>query len=139
MEEVDVMVVVLAAVAMFVVGAAWYMGLFAKIWGEIHGFDKLSKEKQKEMQAKMGPYYGAQVVVTLITAFVLAKLIVMLPAESPYAIAFMVWAGFTLPAQVSAVIFGGSEPKWVVKKIAIMASGSLAPLLVAAAILSKVG
>ena len=127
------MVAVLAATAvMFAVGAIWYMPIFGKVWGQIHGFDKLDKKTQDAMRAKMGPYYAVQMVVTTISAFVLAKLILMLPAESPYKLAAMVWFGFVMPAQVSGVIFGSSQIKWFGRKIAIMITESLAHLLAAA-------
>lgn len=130
--EVSLTTVIAATVAMFAVGAIWYMGFFAKQWGEIHGFNKLDKKTQKEMQAKMGPYYGAQIVVTVFSAFVLAKLIGLLPEYSVYTLAVLVWFGFVLPTQVSAVIFGGTDPKWIVQKTSIMAGEALAHLLVAA-------
>lgn len=127
--------ILLASVAEFAVGAVWYMPLFGKQWGKIHDFDKLSKAEQKAAQAKMGPYYVIQLLVTVVTTVVLAKLITMLPDRSVYALAIMSWAGFVVPTQASAVIFGGTKPQWVVSKICIMAGGSLACLLVAAAIL----
>ena len=130
--------VAVASVAEFAVGAIWYMPLFGKQWGKIHGFDKYSKAEQKAMQAKMGPYYGLQLVVTVMTTIVLAKLILMLPDYSPYALAVMSWFGFVLPTQVSAVVFGGTKPQWIAKKIYIMAGGALACLLVAAAILTAI-
>ncbi len=128
--------VLLATVAMFGIGAVWYMGPFSRIWGQMHGFDKLSKKEQKEAQAKMGPYYGAQIVVTILSAFTLAKLIYLFPDYSVYSFAALLWLGFVLPTQVSAVIFGGTEPKWIVKKISIMAGEALAHLLVAAWVIS---
>jgi hypothetical protein len=135
---ISLLAVVVATVAMFAVGAAWYMGLFAKQWGEMFGFDKLSKAKQKEMQKQMGPYYFMQLAVTVLSAIVLAKLIALLPGQSVYAIAFMVWAGFVLPAQVSAVIFGGVDAKWIPRRIGIMASEALVRLMVAAWVISMI-
>ena len=117
--------VLAAAAVMFVIGGFWYMVPFAKIWGKMHGFDKLSKKEQKDMQAKMGPYYGAQIVVTLISAFVLAHFIKALPDVEFYQIAFWLWLGFIVPTEVSSVIFGGTESKWIVKKIAVSIGGSL--------------
>ena len=133
--NINYLAVVVATVAEFAIGAIWYMPIFGKTWGKIHGMDKISKEEMKKMQAKMGPYYLAQVVVTAITTFVLAKLAIMLPAESIYSLALMGWAGFVVPTQVSGVIFGGTKPQWITKKIVIMAAGSLACLLAAAFIL----
>jgi len=134
--EISYLAVVLATLAQFVVGAVWYMPVFGKLWGQIHGFDKLSKKEQDEARSKMGPYYGAQLAVTALTAIVLAKFIALLPQYSPYCLALMCWAGFLLPAEVSAVIFGGTDTKWMPKKIGVMAGGSLACSLAAAAVIS---
>jgi hypothetical protein len=109
---------------------------FAKAWGKIHGFDKRSEKEQKEMQAKMGPFYGAQLIVTVLSAWVLAMLIGFVPTYSPYLIALLVWLGFVLPAQVSSVIFGGTEPKYIMSKTAIMAGEALLHLLAAALVIS---
>ena len=134
--EVNVWSVVVATVAMFVVGAVWYMGPFAKAWGEIHGFNKLSKATQKAMQAKMGPFFLVQILVTVLSAWVLAVFIALLPDQSPYSLALMIWLGFVLPAQVSGVIFGGTEPKFVVRKTMIMTLEALLHLEVAAFVIS---
>ena len=45
------------------------------------------------------------------------------------------WIGFIVPTQVSAVIFGGTEKKWIVKKIAVQAGVALLCLEAAAAII----
>lgn len=138
MEGVSVAAVIAATIAMFAVGAFWYMVPFAKIWGKIHDFDKLSPKQQKEMQAKMGPWYGAQLVVTIISAAVLAKFMVLLPDYSPYTIAFLLWLGFVVPTEASAMIFGGSKPEYVWHKIVISVSESLLHLFVAAWVISAV-
>lgn len=133
---VDVVNVIAVTVTMFVVGAAWYMGLFAKQWGEMFGFNKLSKKEQKAMQAKMGPFYALQVLVTMFSAFALLKLHTLLPDYSIYTLGLLVWFGFVLPAQVSSVIFGGVEPKWIPRRITIMAGEAIAHLLVAGWVIS---
>lgn len=136
MNDVNIFAVLVATVAQFAMGAIWYMPLFGKLWGEMHCFDKLDKKTQQDMQTKMGPYYGAQLLVTIVTTVVLAKLITALPSYAPYSLAMITWIGFVVPTQVSAVIFGGTDPQWIAKKILVMAGGSLVCLLVAAAILS---
>lgn len=134
--DINLVAVLVAAVAMFLVGGFWYMVPFGRAWGEIHGFDKLSKKEQKEMQAKVAPLYGAQMVVTIISAWVLAFFLAALPNTAWYVVAFALWLGFIVPTEVSAVIFGGTEPKWVVSKIAISIGGSLACTLVGAWVIS---
>lgn len=128
--------IIIATVVQFIVGAIWYMFIFAKQWGEMFDFNKLSKKEQKEMQAKMGPYYGLQMVVTLLTSYIFAQFVVMANTSvinlSLYKLAFFVWLGFVVPTQVSAIIFGGVDPKWIPRRLMIMAGGSLACLMSAA-------
>ena len=133
---INIWTVIVATVAQFVVGAIWYMPLFGKIWGKIHGFDRQAKSKQAQMQRAMMPLLAVQLLMAAITAFTLAWFASALENESTYMLAIVVWLGFVMPAQVSAVIFGGTPSEWVVKKIAIMVGGSLVCYLVAAAILS---
>lgn len=130
--SVDIVSVLAATVTMFIVGAFWYMVPFGKMWGKIHGFDKLSKEKQKEMQASMGPWYGVQLLVTIASAWSLAALMSLLPDKSPYVLAALVWFGFSMPTTASNMIFGGSPEGYVWHKIAITAGESLVHLLAAA-------
>ncbi len=134
--EVNILAVILATVAMFAVGAIWYSLVFGKIWGKIHGFYELSKAKQKEMQSKMGPWYAVQLLVTIISAWVLAVLIGLLPEQSPFFIAFLVWIGFTVPVVASDMIFGVSPDNYVWHKIAITSSDAIIRLMVAAWIIS---
>jgi hypothetical protein len=111
---------------------------FAKAWGKMHDFDKYSKAEQREMAAKMGPFYGLQLLVTILSAFVLAWLLAKLPDENAYLVALMVWLGFVLPTQVSAVIFGGTKAEYIWQKIVLMAGEALVHLLVAALVITLI-
>lgn len=131
--------IVVATVLQFIVGAIWYMPLFGKLWGEIHGFDKYSKAEQEKMMKAMGPFYLLQIVTTLVTSAVLALFIANLPQSwNAYGMAGFFWLGFVVPTQISAVIFGGVERRWIWKKIAVMAGGSFVCLMVAAAVLKMI-
>lgn len=134
--EVNILAVIAATVAMFVVGAVWYMVLFSKQWSKMHGLEKITDEEFKEMSDKMGPFYGLQLVMTMLSAWVLAYLMVLLPDMSPVLVAVLVWAGFILPADVSSVIFGGTKGKYIIPKILIQAGEALLRLVVAALIIS---
>ncbi len=134
--NVNFLSILAATGAMFALGAFWYMVPFGKIWGKIHGFDKLSEKEQKKMQASMGPWYAVQFLVTVASAWVLAVLISLLPEKSPYAIATLVWLGFVLPTTAGNMIFGGSPEGYVWHKIAISGGESLVHLLAAAWIIS---
>jgi len=133
--NVSYLAILVAAVAQFVFGAIWYMPLFGKLWGQIHGFDKLSKKDQAAAQKEMMPMLAIQFAGTVVTTSVLAKLIVMLPLTSPYVLAELVWIGFFVPTQISAVLFGNTAAEWVVKKTLVMAGASFGCLMIAAAIL----
>lgn len=136
--EVNLLAVLLATIVMFVIGAFWYMVPFGRVWGKIHGFDKLSKEKQEKMQKAMAPWYGVQLLVTIVSAYVLAVLIGLLPEQSPYFVAFLVWFGFVVPTESSSMIFGGAPKGYVWHKIAISVGESLLHLLAAAWVISLV-
>lgn len=134
--EVNILAVVVATVVMFAIGAFWYMVPFGKLWGKIHGFDKLSKKQQDAMQKQMGPWYIIQLALTVVSAYVLAVLIGLMPEQSPYVVAFLVWLGFALPTEASANIFGGAPEGYVWHKIGISATESLLHLLAAAWVIS---
>lgn len=138
MMEVNIWAVLAATVAQFAVAAFWYTALFGKKWGEMFEFDKLPKKKQKEMQQKMGPYYLVQALVTFLTSYVLAHFIGAFGDVAFWQIAFLTWLGFAMPTQVSAVIFGGVEPKWIPTRIGIMAGGSLVSLMAGAWVISLI-
>lgn len=126
----------LASVAQFVIGAIWYSALFGKLWGRIHGFDKLSKQVQEAMMKEMGPAYLLQFAVTVLMTFILALCVSVMPAEwNAFSLAGLLWLGFVLPTLTSSVLFGGTPSKWIFKKIAVQAGASLLNLEVAAAIL----
>lgn len=133
--NVNYLAILIASVLQFIFGAIWYSALFGKLWGQIHDFQKHSKEVQEKMMKEMGPFYGVQFLVTLVTTYILALLVGELsPAWSPFKIAGLAWLGFVVPTQVSGVIFGGTESKWICKKIAVLAGASFGCLQIAAAV-----
>lgn len=129
----------LATLAQFIVGAIWYTPIFGKLWGKIHGFDTQSKEVQAQMMKSMGPLLAAQFIMTILTSLAIALLVRALPTDwNLFVTVGLFWLGFVVPTQVSAVLFGGTDGKWVVKKIAIMTGGSLACLMTAATLFTFV-
>lgn len=134
--DLNYLAILIAALLQFVFSAVWYTPVFGKTWGRIHGFDKYSKEVQQKMMKEMGPILGLQFIATIVTTFVFALLLPNFTAEwTAYCLAALLWLGFIVPTQVSAVLFGGTEPKWILKKILIMAGGSLGCMMIAAAVL----
>ncbi len=134
--NINIVAVLVAAVAQFIFGAIWYMPIFGKMWGKIHGFDKATPEEQKVMTKKMSPLLVAQFVFTIVTSAVFALLMNGLPSDwNVYGLAGFFWLGFIVPTQVSAVLFGGTDPNWFIQKILIMAFGSLGCLMILAYVL----
>lgn len=134
--DINYVAVLVASLAQFVFGAVWYTPVFGRVWGKIHGFDKVSKAEQQKMMKQMVPLLGMQFLVTVVTTVVLSAMLAETSnAWSAYAFAGLCWIGFIVPTQVSAVLFGGTEPKWVVTKILIMAGAAFGCMMIAAAIL----
>lgn len=137
--EINYAAILVASLMQFIFGAVWYTPIFGRVWGKIHGFDKHSKETQQAMMKQMMPLLAMQFVVTVVTTTVLAVLLAGTTSDwSAYSFAGLVWLGFMVPTQVSAVIFGGTEPRWILTKIFIMAGGALGCMMIAAAVLSMV-
>jgi len=135
--EINYIAIGVATVLQFIAAAIWYTGIFGKLWGKIHGFDAVPPEEQKKMQKRMMPLLAVQFVLTLVTTTVLALFTEGLSVLrwNVFGIAGFMWLGFIVPTQVSAVLFGGTPPQWVIKKIAVMAGSSFVGLMIAAVIL----
>ncbi len=126
MTELNYGVIAVATIAQFIFSWIWYMPLFGKIWGKMHGFDQVAADKQKEMMAGMWKLLGLQLVFTIITTVVFAKLLGVINTDwSIYCVALMFWLGFILPTQAAAVMFGGAPEGWMTKKLVISTMASL--------------
>ncbi len=126
MVDIHWLAILVATVVQFIIGAIWYMPLFGKLWGDIHGFDQHSPEAQAAMRKGMPPLLATQFVMTFITTFVFDLLLNGFPYDwNIFGLAAFYWLGFVMPTQVAGVIFGGTRPGWILKKIAVMAGGSL--------------
>ena len=129
----QLLVVLLATITQFIIGAIWYTPLFGKLWGEIHGFDKLDKKTQQKMMSQMGPIFGVQILATVLTSIALVVLQSSFPDYSLYMLTSLIWLGFIVPAHISGILFSSLESKWILPKSLIMAGGSLAGLMSGAA------
>lgn len=133
--NINYLAILLATVLQFIFGAVWYGAFFGKLWGKIHGFDKLPKEKQQELMKGMGILYLVQFIVTLITTFILAIFLAYVPDWNAYALAGFCWLGFIVPAQVSSVLFSNTDPKYRFQKILLQTGAALGCLEIAAIVL----
>ena len=107
---VNLLAVLGAGVACMVIGFLWYSPfLFAKPWMIAMGYDPEDKARIAEMQKKAGPLYGISFLATLLSAFVLGKIIFHLAiATSLYGMkaGLAVWAGFVMTVQLTDKLFG---------------------------------
>jgi len=138
--ELNYLAILVATVLQFVWGWIWYMPLFGKTWGTIHGFNSKSPEEQARMQKEMMPLMVTQIIVTFITTFVFALLAGGLPASwSLFGLAGFFWIGFIVPTQIAAVIFSETPRYFMVKKSLIMAGASFFCMEIIATVLHFMG
>jgi len=98
-----------AGVATMVIGFLWYSPLlFAKPWMLAMGYDPEDKAKLAEMQKSAGPMYGIAFLASLLTAFVLGKIIYNLSINTALygmKVGFAVWLGFVATVQLTDMLF----------------------------------
>ncbi len=135
--EVNYVLVAVATVVQFVLGALWYSPvLFGKIWMEIMECTNIPPEELKKMQKEMAPFYVLQLVLTLLTTLAFANLVPYVTAFSIYHLAFWIWVGFIAPIQIGSVVWANTEKKYWLKQILIMISFQLVSIMITAWILS---
>ena len=112
---VNLLPVLVAAVATRVVGFMWYSPLlFAKPWMALMGYDPNDKAGLEEMRKSAGKSYAISFVASLVSAFVLAKIITIATVNSvPYGrkIGFAIWLGCVATVQLTEVLFAKKPAK----------------------------
>ncbi|HTS38389.1 MAG TPA: DUF1761 domain-containing protein [Candidatus Solibacter sp.] len=112
---VNLLAVLACAVAGMVVGFVWYSPmLFAKPWMVLMGYDPNDKAKIAEMQKSAGPSYAMSFVASLLTAFVLGKIIAVsgkANAIDGLKIGLVVWLGFVTTVQFTNALFSRQRNK----------------------------
>src|SRR6476620_8970299 len=106
---VNLLAVLASAVATMVLGFLWYSPvLFANPWMKLMGYDPNDKEKIAEMQKSAGPSYFMSLIASILTAFVLGKLIAVSgfsTANGGLKIGLVVWLGFVTTVQFTNALF----------------------------------
>lgn len=106
---VNLVSVLVAAVATMVLGFLWYSpALFANPWMVLMGYDPKDKAKIAEMQKSAGPSYGMSFIASILSAGVLAKIISIAANPSPLhgvKIGMAVWLGFVTTVQMTNSLF----------------------------------
>jgi surface polysaccharide O-acyltransferase-like enzyme len=120
-----------------ILGFLWYSPLlFAKPWTVAMGYDPNDKAKMDEMRKGAGKLYGITFIASLISAFVLAKIIDVTTVNSALygmKIGFAVWLGFVTTVQLTSTLF----KKRPIKLYLIDTGYQLVCYLVMGAILAK--
>lgn len=112
---VNLLAVLACAVAGMVVGFVWYSPmLFAKPWMVLMGYDPNDKAKIAEMQKSAGPSYAMSFIASILTAFVLGKIIAVagsMNAVDGLKIGLVVWLGFVTTVQFTNALFSRQRNK----------------------------
>jgi uncharacterized protein DUF1761 len=112
---VSVWPVLFAAIASMVLGFVWYSPLlFARPWMVLMGYDPEDKAKLEEMRKGAGKSYGISVVASLVSAFVLGKIIAVTTVNSALygmKVGFAVWLGFVTTVQLTDMLFSRRPAK----------------------------
>lgn len=132
MTEVNIVAVIVAALAGVAIGAGWFGPWFGKQWMHLVG---LTKESMKNMKMKPQVAMALGFIVTLFTAYVFAH---VLRAFNFYSLeegltgALWVWIGFFVPVTFGSHIWEGKP----IKLFFITGGYFLVQLLAMAAILT---
>src|SRR2546430_7213173 len=115
--NVNVLAVIVAALATFVLGAVWYSPvLFAKQWMQAHGYTPEQLEAMKRRGVARA--YAVSALCYLVMAYALALLASYTQATSFVQglwLGFLLWLGFAAAIGLPPHIFSGKPPPvWVV-------------------------
>lgn len=101
--------VLVAAIATMVIGFLWYSPLlFARPWMVAMGYDPNDKARMDEMRKSAGKSYAIAFVASLVSAFVLAKIIDLTTVNRVLygmKVGFAMWLGFVTTVQLTAKLF----------------------------------
>ena len=113
--DINLLSVLVAAIATMVLGFVWYSPLlFAKPWTVEMGYNPEDKAKMEEVRKGAGKSYGISFVASLVSAFILAKIIDITTVDSALygmKIGFAVWLGFVTTVQLTSKLFGNQSTK----------------------------
>jgi hypothetical protein len=105
--DVNILAVLVAAVATFILGAVWYSPvLFGRQWIEAHGY---TPEKLEEMKRRgVLKAYAAALAAYVVMAYVLSLLVTYTNATGPAQglwLGFLCWLGFAATIGLTAHMF----------------------------------
>ncbi len=110
--SINVWAVIVGGVAHWVIGALWYMVLFAKPWSKLKGIDANAEGDRSNPLLCF-----AALVIGVVMAAGLAVVLSLVghpPIGISIAIALIVWVAFTGAPAFANAIFGGSVALWAI-------------------------
>lgn len=112
--EMNYLAVLGCGVIAMVLGSIWYGPLFGKKWMWLLNVDPNDSERNKEMQKAAMPLYGIQFLLSLIQAYVLARLVGGVGDDTGLLVALWLWVGFIVPAIAGASMWTNesNDRKW---------------------------
>lgn len=108
MMEVNWIAIIISTVIAMAVGTFWYSPVgFGKQWMKLIG---MTKEKMDGSKANMPVIYGAQIVASIVTAYVLSQIIAFAGITDFIGgaiVGFWVWLGFVATVMLGGVLYEG--------------------------------
>lgn len=108
--SVNLLAVLVCAVASLVIGWIWYGPLFGKAWMRVAGMENITPEMHEKMKKQMFGMLALQFVLSFTTAYVLSKFMYMTGTMGVMT-AFWVWFGFVMTIIGGAALWSGKTPK----------------------------
>ena len=113
--DVNYLAVLVSGIVIFMLGGLWYSpALFAHPWMVAMGYDPEDKARMQEMRKSAGKSYAISFVASLVSAFVLGKIIQITTVNSALygmKIGFAIWLGFVTTVQLTAKLFGNQSTR----------------------------
>lgn len=142
-----ILVSILGSIIAAVIGTIWYSDKtpMGKLHMEYVGFSKLSKEEQqqkiKESMPQMPKMYAGQLLLSLLTAFVVSLIMIMgvrngLSLSMAYGFVAMNWLCFMVPVIGSSILWGNCDRNIAWKKFFYDSASNLVTVLVIAFVAS---
>ncbi len=128
---INVLAVIVAAIASMIIGMVWYGPLFGKKWMALAGL-KMPKDMKMPMMPMVMQFVASLVMLGILAYFVSWGPVTLMGALT---IAFMAWLGFIAATNISSVAFENKP----VELYLINIGGSLVTVLVGAAIIVMMG
>jgi Protein of unknown function (DUF1761) len=113
--------VALSTIIQYIISALWYSAIFGKQWMVINEFDKKTKAEQDAVAKSMGPYYGLQLLITILANYVFGTVYLAIKGNMDlFAFGGYVLLGFIIPPLVEGVIWGNTRQSVWGKQLGIM-------------------